>query len=73
MLTDCTELKSVANEIDQKTSYEELLSASAAKENATSNTETEELQLSFFDDDLQIVSDDAYKDAEKMLKELLGK
>ena len=73
VLTDCTELKSVANEIDQKTSYEELLSASAAKENATSNTETEELQLSFFDEDLQIVSDDAYKDAEKMLKELLGK
>lgn len=73
MLTDCTELKSVANETDQKTSYEEVLSASAAKENTTSNTENEELQLSFFDEDLQIVSDDAYNNAEKMLKELLGK
>lgn len=69
---DCSELKSVAEEIDPKTSYEELLLATAASEKITASI-NDDMHFSLFDDDLPEVSDDAYKDAEKMLKELLDK
>ncbi len=73
MNIDCSELKTVANEANQKTSYEELVIATSANEHAFVNTDNEEIQLSFFDENLPSVSDAAYTDAEKMLKELLGK
>lgn len=69
---DCSELKSVAEETDLKTSYEELLIATAASEKA-SVTINDDTHFSLLDEDLPDVSDEAYKDAEKMLKELLDK